>query len=73
VLLVDQLDRVLPAIRIARRSRRIALESVVAGLGLSAVAMVSAAFGLIVPVESALLQEAIDVAVIFNALRALRG
>jgi heavy metal translocating P-type ATPase len=73
VLLVDQLDRVLPAIRIARRSRRIALESVVAGLGLSIVAMVAAAFGLIVPVEGALLQEAIDVAVIFNALRALRG
>jgi len=73
VLLVDQLDRVLPAIRIARRSRRIALESVVAGLGLSVVAMVAAAFGLIVPVEGALLQELIDVAVIFNALRALRG
>lgn len=73
VLLVDQLDRVLPAIRIARRSRRIALESVVAGLGLSVIAMVAAAFGLIVPVEGALLQEAIDVAVIFNALRALRG
>ncbi|MDI1345888.1 MAG: heavy metal translocating P-type ATPase, partial [Pseudolabrys sp.] len=73
VLLVDQLDRVLPAIRIARRSRRIALQSVVAGLGLSVVAMVAAAFGLIVPVEGALLQEAIDVAVIFNALRALRG
>jgi cation transport ATPase len=35
--------------------------------------MVAAAFGLIVPVEGALLQEIIDVAVIFNALRALRG
>jgi heavy metal translocating P-type ATPase len=73
VLLVDHLDRVLPAIRIARRSRRIALQSVVAGIGLSLVAMVAAAFGLIVPVEGALLQEFIDVAVIFNALRALRG
>ena len=73
VLLVDQLDRVLPAIRIARRSRRIARQSVVAGIGLSLVAMAAAAFGLIVPVEGALLQEAIDVAVIFNALRALRG
>jgi len=73
VLLVDQLDRLLPAIRIARRSRRIALESVIAGMGLSAVAMVAAAFGFIAPVEGALLQEAIDVAVIFNALRALRG
>ena len=35
VLLVDQLDRVLPAIRIARRSRFIALQSVIAGMGLS--------------------------------------
>ncbi len=73
VLLVDQLDRVLPAIRIARRSRYIALESVFAGMGLSTIAMVAAAFGLLPPVEGALLQEVIDVAVIFNALRALRG
>jgi heavy metal translocating P-type ATPase len=73
VLLVDQLDRVLPAIRIARRSRFIAVQSVVAGMGLSIVAMIVAAFGYLVPVEGALLQEVIDVAVIFNALRALRG
>jgi heavy metal translocating P-type ATPase len=73
VLLVDQLDRVLPAITIARRSRYIALQSVAAGMGLSFVAMIAAAFGFIVPVEGALLQEVIDVAVIFNALRALRG
>ena len=73
VLLVDQLDRILPAIKIARRSRRIALESVAAGMGLSVAAMVAAAAGLLAPVEGALLQEAIDVAVIFNALRALRG
>jgi heavy metal translocating P-type ATPase len=73
VLLVDQLDRVLPAIRIARRSRFIAVQSVVAGMGLSIVAMIAAAFGYVVPVEGALLQEVIDVAVIFNALRALRG
>ena len=73
VLLVDQLDRVLPAIRIARRSRFIALQSVIAGMGLSFLAMIAAAFGHLPPVEGALLQEAIDVAVIFNALRALRG
>jgi len=73
VLLVDQLDRVLPAIRIARRSRAIALQSVVAGIGLSVAAMVAAAFGFLPPVEGALFQEVIDVAVIFNALRALRG
>ncbi|HXX26620.1 MAG TPA: heavy metal translocating P-type ATPase [Pseudolabrys sp.] len=73
VLLVDQLDRVLPAIRIARRSRVIALESVIAGMGLSFAAMIAAAFGFIAPVEGALLQEVIDVLVILNALRALRN
>jgi heavy metal translocating P-type ATPase len=71
VLLVDQLDRVLTAMRIARRSRRIALESVYAGLGLSVVGMLAAALGLITPVQGAILQEVIDVAVILNALKAL--
>ena len=73
VLLVDQLDRILPAVRIARRSRLIALQSVIAGIGLSALAMVAASFGLLAPAEGAVIQEVIDVAVIFNALRALRG
>jgi len=71
VLLVDQLDRVLPAIKIARRSRLIALESVYAGLGLSVAGMIAAALGLITPVQGAILQEVIDIAVILNALRAL--
>ena len=73
MLLVDHLDRVLPAIKIARRSRSIALQSVIAGMGLSIVAMIAAGLGYILPVEGALLQEVIDVAVIFNALRAMRG
>ena len=42
-------------------------------MGLSILAMIAAALGYITPVEGALLQEAIDVAVILNALRALRG
>ena len=71
VLLVDQLDRVLPAIKIARRSRFIALESVYAGIGLSVTGMIAAALGFITPVQGALFQEIIDVAVILNALRAL--
>jgi len=58
VLLVDQLDRVLPAIRIARRSRFIALQSVIAGMGLSFLAMIAAALGHLPPVEGALLQGA---------------
>jgi P-type E1-E2 ATPase len=73
VLLVDRLDRVLPAMAIARRSHAIALQSVVAGMGLSIAAMLAAAAGYLQPVQGALLQEVIDVAVIFNALRALRG
>jgi len=72
VLLVDRLDRIGPGIEIARRSRRIALESVVAGIGLSALGMIVAALGYLTPVQGALIQEGIDVAVILNALRALR-
>jgi len=72
VLLVDNLDRILPAIKIACRSRFIALESVVVGMGLSMLAMIAASFGLLTPVQGALLQEVIDAAVVFNALRALR-
>ena len=73
VLLVDHLDRIVPAIQIARRSRFIALESVFVGIGLSLLGMIAAALGYLSPVQGALLQEAIDVAVILNALRALGG
>ena len=72
VLLVDRVDRLGPGIEIARGARRIALESVVVGIGLSVLGMVAAALGYLTPVEGALIQEAIDVAVILNALRALR-
>ena len=71
-VLPDDLGRILPGLRVARRARRIALESVAAGIGLSVAGMIGAAFGLITPVQGALLQEAIDVAVILNALRVLR-
>jgi heavy metal translocating P-type ATPase len=73
VVLVDRLDRVADAIRFGRRSLRIARQSVIAGIGLSLVAMIAAAFGLLSPVAGAVVQEVIDVAVIVNALRALRG
>jgi heavy metal translocating P-type ATPase len=72
VLLVDRIDPLGRGIEIARRARGIAVESVVAGIGLSGLGMVAAAFGYLTPVQGALLQEAIDVAVILNALRALR-
>ena len=73
VLLVDQLDRILPAMEIARRSRFIALQSVYAGIGLSVAGMIAAALGFISPVQGAVMQELIDIAVILNALRSLRG
>jgi len=72
VLLVDRVDNVAGALAIAHRTRRIALQSVFAGLGLSIVAMVFAALGYLPPVVGAGVQEIIDVAVILNALRALR-
>ncbi len=73
VLTVDRLDRLGEAMRIARRARGIALQSVLAGMGLSLAGMLAAAAGSLPPVAGALLQEAIDVAVIVNALRALGG
>jgi cation transport ATPase len=73
VIVVDRVDRVAAAVRIGRRSLSIGRQSVLAGMGLSLAAMGFAAAGLIVPIFGALLQEAIDVAVILNALRALRG
>jgi len=73
VLVVDRLDRVAEALRVARRSRGIALQSVIAGMSMSFAAMFLGAFGLLAPVGGALVQEAIDVVVILNALRALRG
>ncbi len=71
VILVDRIDRVTDALRIARRTRKIALQSMIVGLSLSGVAMIAAAFGWLSPVQGALTQEAIDVAVILNALRTL--
>jgi heavy metal translocating P-type ATPase len=73
VIVLDRVDRVVDALRIGARSLGIARQSIVVGMGLSLVAMAAAAVGLIAPVFGALLQEAIDVAVIANALRALRG
>jgi len=72
VLLVDEIDRLGMGIEIAKGSRHIAIQSMVVGIGLSVAGMIAAAFGYLTPVQGALLQEVIDVAVILNALRALR-
>src|SRR5215831_5574473 len=71
VLTVDHLDRLGEARTLACRTRRIAMQSVLAGMGMSVAAMAAAAAGLLPAVWGALLQEAIDVAVILNALRVL--
>jgi heavy metal translocating P-type ATPase len=73
VLMVDRIDRLAEAVQIARRSHTIALQSIAVGMGLSLVAMCIAALGGLVPVVGAFVQEAIDVAVILNALRAHGG
>lgn len=70
VILCDDITRVADAIRIGRRSVAIARQSIVVGLGLSGLAMVAASLGYFSPTAGAMLQEAIDVAVILNALRA---
>lgn len=71
VLLVDDLTRVASGIDIAQRARRIARQSVLAGIGLSVLGMIAAALGYLSPVQGALAQEVIDIGVILNALRVL--
>jgi len=73
VIVVDRMDRLVEAVEIAQRSRSIAVQSMMVGMGLSFVAMGFATFGLLPPVFGAVLQEVIDAAAILNALRALRG
>ncbi len=71
VLTIDRIDALADAILIARRSRRIALQAVVTGMGLSALAMAAAAAGYLPPAAGAVLQEVIDVLAIGIALRAV--
>ncbi len=71
VLLVDRLDRLFEALEIARQTRAIARQGVLAGMGLSLLAMLAAAFGYLPALAGAVVQELIDVAVILYALRAL--
>ena len=69
VLLVDDIARVADAMAVSRRMRQIALQSIGVGLGVSFVLMVIASFGVITPAAGAVMQEALDAAVILNALR----
>ncbi|NUT88640.1 heavy metal translocating P-type ATPase [Pseudomonas corrugata] len=71
VLLVDRLDRLVEALDIARRTRFIARQGVLVGMGMSMLAMTLAALGYLPPLIGAVVQEGIDVVIIVNALRAL--
>ncbi len=70
VIMLDDISRVSLAISIARRTMRIALQSVWIGIAISIGLMLVAATGVIPAVVGAGLQEVVDVIVIFNALRA---
>ncbi|HET7139130.1 MAG TPA: heavy metal translocating P-type ATPase [Arthrobacter sp.] len=73
VIMLDDLSKAALAVDIGRRTVRIALASIWTGILLSIVLMVAAVFGYIPAVAGALLQEAVDLATILNALRALHG
>lgn len=70
VLLSTDILRVVRAVRLGHRVMRVAIQGIWVGMGLSAIAMLFAAFGFISPAAGALIQEAFDVIVILNALRA---
>jgi heavy metal translocating P-type ATPase len=69
VILDNSLLKVDEFFHISRRMRAIALQSAVGGMALSAIGMVAAATGHLPPVAGAIVQEIIDVAAVFNALR----
>ena len=70
VLLGQDLNRIVDGVSIARRTLRVARQSITIGLALSLVAMVIASLGYITPIAGAVYQELLDIAVIINALRA---
>jgi heavy metal translocating P-type ATPase len=69
VILETSLGRVDELIHIARRMRRIALQSAVGGMALSILGMIAAAFGYLPPIGGAITQEIIDLAAVLNAVR----
>ena len=69
VILETSLGRVDELMHIARRMRRIALQSAVGGIALSIVGMLVAAFGYLPPLGGAVAQEIIDLAAVVNAVR----
>lgn len=72
VFLGGDFEHVSQVLSISKKTVKIAMQSIVWGIGISTVAMVFASIGLIPPIAGAVLQEVIDVAVIINALRTSR-
>lgn len=70
VILQDDISRVATAVAIAKRTFKIAKQSILIGIGLSIILMLLFATGKFSPLVGALVQEVVDVVVIFNALRA---
>ncbi len=70
VILQDDLSRVATAVAIAKRTFKIAKQSILIGIGLSVILMLVFATGKFSPLVGAIVQEFVDVVVIFNALRA---
>ena len=69
VILERSLEKVDELIHIGRRMRKIALQSALGGMALSAAGMVLAAFGLLSPITGAIAQEFIDLFAVLNAVR----
>lgn len=70
VIMLDDISKVAKVVSVAKRTIRIALQSIWIGIALSIVLEIIAAFGVIPAVIGAGLQEVVDVIVILNALRA---
>jgi heavy metal translocating P-type ATPase len=70
IFLGGNFSQVLESLRVAKHTLYIARQSIFIGIGLSTIGMIGASMGYIPPIMGAFIQEAIDVGVIFNALRA---
>jgi len=73
VIMLDDVGRVATAVAIAKRTFHIATQSILIGIAISLALMLVFATGKFSPLQGAIVQEVVDVVVIFNALRAHTG
>lgn len=73
IIMQDSFSHVADSLEIARRTFKIARQSILIGIGLSVLLMIIFATGKFRPIYGAAIQEVVDVVVIFNALRAHTG